>query len=402
MKQDNFPVTPYRWVVLGVFMFINITIQFFWICLAPVSSIAAEHYGVSDFKIGLLAMIFMIVYIPLSLPASWIIDTYGFRKGVGAGAVMLGVFGLLRGIFSPSFTIVLLCTIGLAVAQPFLLNAFTTVAAKWFPLNERATASGLAMMANFAGTAGGLVLTPILVVEYGIDTVHLIYGVVTAFSAVLFLILVRESATGVIESEERLSALQGLKEMVRMGHFWFLMYMFLVGTGIFNGIATWIEAIVRSRGVSVVQAGMVGGALLIGGVVGAIIMPMLSDKFKRRKPFMFIGILGSIPGILGIAYGSSYSILLISAVVIGFFLISMAPIGFQYAAEITHPAPEGTSNGLLQLAGQGSVVLILGMGAMNEAFGSFAPSMLVAVGLCVVSLFLITRLNESPFMLESD
>ncbi len=402
MQKDLFPVTPYRWVVLACFMGINITIQFFWICLAPVSSIASEHYGVSDFQIGLLAMLFMIVYVPLSIPASWAIDRFGFKKGVGIGAVMLGAFGLLRGIYSPNFNAVLVCTIGLAIAQPFLLNSFTTVAAKWFPLNERATASGLAMMANFAGTAGGLILTPFLVVEYGIDKVHLIYGVAAAVSAILFLVFAREDARGGINRDERINTFQGLKKMMGMRHFWYLMFLFIIGTGIFNGITTWIEAVVRSRGVSVVQAGIIGGAMLVSGVVGAIIMPVLSDKFKRRKPFLFIGVLGAIPGILGLAFGSSYLMLLISASLIGFFLISTAPVGFQFAAEMTYPAPEGTSNGLLQLAGQASVILIIGMGFLNDKFGSFSPSLLIAVGLCTICLFLVTRVKESSLMVQDE
>jgi hypothetical protein len=45
--------------------------------------------------------------------------------------------------------------------------------------------------------------------------------------------------------------------------------------------------------------------------------------------------------------------------VLGFFLMSLAPVGYQYAAEITFPAPEGTSNGLINLAGQASVVFII-------------------------------------------
>ena len=62
--------------------------------------------------------------------------------GVGAG--LIGVFGLLKGLYASNYAMVVLCQIGLAVAQPFILNAYTGLAAKWFPINERATATGLA------------------------------------------------------------------------------------------------------------------------------------------------------------------------------------------------------------------------------------------------------------------
>src|SRR5512138_2627501 len=143
-------------------MFINLTIQVLWISYAPITGPAARFYGVSDLQIGLLAMSFMIAFIPLSLPVAWVIDTYGFRVAVGIGAVLMAVFGLLRGLAGGSYALVLGSTIGIAVAQPFLLNAWTKVPANWFAIEERATAVGLVTLANLVGTALGLVLTPIL------------------------------------------------------------------------------------------------------------------------------------------------------------------------------------------------------------------------------------------------
>jgi len=59
----DYKLYGYRWVVLAVFMFINLTIQILWITYAPVTGPAAAFYGVSDLQIGLLAMSFMIAFI---------------------------------------------------------------------------------------------------------------------------------------------------------------------------------------------------------------------------------------------------------------------------------------------------------------------------------------------------
>ncbi|MHB8873467.1 MAG: hypothetical protein ACYC8T_07240, partial [Myxococcaceae bacterium] len=40
------------------------------------------------------------------------------------------------------------------------------------------------------------------------------------------------------------------------------------------------------QGVDATTAGLVGGVLIIGGIVGAVIIPLLSDKLRRRKPFL--------------------------------------------------------------------------------------------------------------------
>src|SRR4030065_725821 len=160
MKEQSYRVYSYRWVVLGVFMLINLTIQILWITYAPITGPAAQYYGVTDSQIGLLAMTFMIVYIPLSIPASWVIDRDGFRLAVSIGAVLMGFFGITRGLAGANYTLVLLSTIGIGIAQPFLMNSWTKVPAKGFSINERATAVGLVTLATLVGTALRLWLTP--------------------------------------------------------------------------------------------------------------------------------------------------------------------------------------------------------------------------------------------------
>ena len=66
------------------------------------------------------------------------------------------------------FTWVIIAQIGIAIGQPFLLNAMTTVAARWFPIRERATASGLGSLAMYFGIILGMALTPHLVLNNGI------------------------------------------------------------------------------------------------------------------------------------------------------------------------------------------------------------------------------------------
>jgi len=142
-------------------------------------------------------------------------------------------------------------TVGIAVAQPFLLNAWTTVPAKWFAIEERATAVGLVTLANLVGTALGMVLTPILIESMPIPRVQLIYGAASAVLAALFLAVAREKpatppcAPG---QEVRALMLDGLKHALKVRPFWFDLAISFIGLGIFNGITTWVEAMIRPRG----------------------------------------------------------------------------------------------------------------------------------------------------------
>ena len=144
------------------------------------------------------------------------------------------------------------------------------------------------------------------------------------------------------------------------------MIIFFIGLGVFNSVTTWIEDILRPRGFSATQAGITGGLMIVGGIIGALIIPMLSDHYKKRTPFIIIALIGATLGLTGITFATSYWLLLTSGMVLGFFLLSSGPIGFQYGAEITYPASEGTSNGMLLLMGQISgIAFIFGMDSLE-------------------------------------
>jgi MFS family permease len=407
MENKDYRLYGYRWVVLAAFMFINLTIQILWIAYAPITGPAAAFYGVSDLQIGFLAMTFMIAFIPLSIPVSWLIDTYGFRKTVGLGAALMGIFGIVRGLAGANYTLVLLSTIGIAVAQPFLLNAWTTVPAKWFDVEFRATAVGLVTLSNLIGTAIGMVLTPILTESIAIPRVQLIYGIVAAFSAVLFIIFAKEKpATPPCPAgmDVRSLMLDGLKNALKNRMFWIYLAVSFIGLGLFNGMTTWVEAIIRPRGFTPTEAGTLGALMLIGGIIGAVVIPPFSDRSHKRKKFLLIGILAAIPGLIGVTFATKEMawLLYVSAFVMGFFITSTSPIGMQYAAEITQPTPEGTSNGLIQLFGQASVVFVYLMEALKAPDGSFTPALLMLVGLLVVCALLITQLKDPEYLKKAE
>jgi len=404
MQQAEFKIYGYRWVVLLAFMLVVAINQFMWITFAPITSSAATYYGVSDLGIGFLSMVFMIVYVVISIPASWMIDTYGIRVAVGIGAAMTGIFGLLRGLLAHNYTLVLVAQIGIAIGQPFILNAVTTVAARWFPIRERATAAGLGSLAMYLGIVVALVLTPYLAAQSEISGMLLSYGIVSAISIVVFFLLVRERPPTPPcrpDQEERSLVFDGLQESLRMKNFVLLMIIFFVGLGVFNAVTTWIEDIVRPRGFSTIQAGNMGGLMIVGGIIGAIAIPLLSDHHRKRTPYLLLAVIGATLGLVGITFATSYWFLLLSAFVFGFFLLSAGPVGFQYAAEVTHPTPEGTSNGMLLLMGQISgIAFILGIDSLKSPeTGSMTLPLVILIGLMVLSLVLCTRLREATTLL---
>ena len=398
--MDNDKIIAYgrRWVVLAVFAVMASLTQVLWLTFAPITGPAAAFYGKSDLMIGLLSMVFMIVYIVAAVPAAWAIDTWGFKAAAGLGAVLSAVFALLRGLFAANYTVVLISQIGIALGQPLVIGAITKVAARWFPARERATASGLGTLSLYVGPLAAMLLSPALFLRLGMGRMLVIYGLAMTAAAVLFLAVARERPPTPAGSDERVLMFDGLKSMLRRRDFLLLLVIFFIGLGLFNSVSTWIEDIVRPRGFSVSQAGVLGALMLAGGIAGAIVIPIMSDKSRRRKPFIILALVGLLPGLIGLTFAASAGALFLSGFILGFFLLSAGPIAFQYGAEMTHPAPEGTSNSLLILMGQVSgIAFIMAMDAMKDpATGSMTKPLLVLAGLMVVAAGLALGLRESP------
>ncbi len=386
MQNVESSVSPYRWVVLGVFM-LNIAMsQIMWMTFAPIARDAAAIYTGGNLDlIDLLAILAMLAWLPFCLPAAWCIDNLGLKKGVGIGVVLVGLCGFLR-IFAPDYTWLLVCMIGCAIAQPFLLNAVTKVASNWFPQNEEALASGLLTMSMFLGFAIVMFATDFILAHYrsigevkqGIDVILTLYGIPALAGLVLHIIFVKDKPKlppNPIAAEKKVTMTVGLKALFKNRDFLLLLGIFLIGVGAFNAILTKIDYIFKDRPLDIDSAlatGIVGGLMVIGGLCGAVVLSALSDKVHKRKIFLVMAAGMAVPLCLFIQYFSSIVLLGVCGFVFGFFLISAMPVGLTYAVEKTHPVPEATSNGILMLGGQISglpIVFLFNMTAIAVLFG---------------------------------
>ncbi len=390
---------PYRWVALLVFALANVVIEIQWVALAPVTTESALFYGVEPLSIGMLSMLYMLVYLVMAMPASWVIDKFGLRTGVGIGVALTGVCGLLKGVFGESFSWVFGTQVGLAVAQPFILNAYTKLSAQWFPHGERATATGISSLAQYVGIILAMATAPWLVSEVGIKGTLMVYGVLSAAAAVAFFLFFRERPPtppdgGALEAS--LPFAKGLKHMLKQRDMLLLLALFFVGLGIFNALTTWIEQVVAPRGFDSEDAGLLGAVMMVGGVVGAVVLPLISDRIGARKPILALCMVMVVPGLAGVAYANSLALLLLAGFVLGFFIMSAGPIGFQYAAEVSAPAPEAASQGLILLAGQISgIAFIFGMDAWRGPDGDMAPSLMAFTILAVLAAGAVFLLRDS-------
>ena len=416
-------VYPFRWVILFVFMLITMVVEIQWLAHAAVARPAEVYYeGQFDpssfFNIDFLAMVYMLVFLVMSFPASYVIDTYGIRVGISIGAALAGVSGLAKGVFADSFAAVAIAQVGLAVAQPFILNAVTAVSVRWFPLRERGMAAGFSALAQYLGIVIAMLVTPLMVGSdpaepgygTGFETMLLVYGWLTFGVAVATLALLRERppTPPSMETQQRHSFVNGVKHILKQRDMQITLVLFFVGLGIFNAVSSMTDSIAENAGV-LDSDGLIGGLMLIGGILGASILPILSDKFRKRKVFLVVCMAGMVPGIFGLTFAGNlsadsetvYAISLCASFILGFFIMSAGPLGFQYAAEVSHPAPESTSQGMLLWVGQiTGLVFVAGMSVQDNRY--LPAFMIIFAVLSLFTLAGVLLLRESPMIITEQ
>jgi hypothetical protein len=68
----------------------------------------------------------------------------------------------------------------------------------------------------------------------------------------------------------------------------------------------------------------------LGGIVGSVVVPAVSDGLQRRKPVVVTAVLLSVPRSLGLILGHSFSLAALCAFAMGFFVTGVAPVAYQY------------------------------------------------------------------------
>lgn len=399
--KETASVSKYRWIVLFTIFPVIVATEMMWLTIAPISSMASEFYGVSSLQIDMLSVSYMMMFIVFSIPASWVVDRFGYRKSFLIGASLTAVFGTVRAVFANQFTMVLIAQFFIAVGQPFLLNISTKVPANWFPATERSTAAGILTMAQYVGFAVPMIVSPMIVANHSIPYLLKVFAMIAVIFSVIGIIFTREKPSiappGPMAPKEDLS-LGSLKKLFKNKGYLMILSVCFISMGIFNAILTLTEAILTPHGITSAQAGIVGSVFVVAGVIGAVVLPIISDKTGKRKVF-FLGAIGLlVPAYLGFTFLHSYGMLLAVAGLAGFMIMGVAPILFQHGSEMAYPIQEGTSLGMILLMGQISGALFVYLfEVFKDISGTVTLPMLMIVALTAIELPIVARIEETHY-----
>jgi MFS family permease len=391
-----------RAVVLTTFALAAGLSQLLWLNFAPILDFVQSHYSVTESQAGLLILVFPLIYVFLSIPAGNLIDRRGYRYGINLGVLIMAAFSILR-IFAcntghDAFWMMFSAQVGISIAQPYIVNGISKLVIDWYEKEHQAMATGLGTVGMFIGMALGMAVTPPLLARLGFQGSMIAYAALSLATLFLCFTFLKENPAHKRSNAAReASYVPG--SFIKLAKNTTLLKLFtlsFLGLGFFNGLTTWLELILKPYGISSDQAGIIGGLLIVGGIVGAAIVPAFSDKFKKRKPFVLIAIFFALLTVYPLCSTGQYAWLLILGVLQGFFFLPAFSLLLEMCSEVAGEAMAGSATGILMLAGNaGGVVVIMAMEAVKSGQNDFHPAVLLMVAILVVAEGLAVLLPET-------
>ncbi len=383
-----------RWVVLGLFMLVAGLSQALWLNYAPLLTTVQTKYGVSEGLASSLLLVFPLVYVLLSVFAGQLTDRKGYRFAVGLGAVLMAGFSCLRIHDGGSFWVLLIAQTGIAVGQPFAVNGISKLVADWFTPEQSAIATGLGTMGMFSGMAVGMAATPPAVEALGYQGAMIAFAVVSVVIAAAFVLVVRTNpeAKPVVD----VGPAPTLRSLLGNPKLRLLFAVAFLGLGFFNGLTTWLEPILAPNGFDAVKAGAIGGVLIVGGIIGAIVVPALSDWAQRRKPFLIGSVVLALIALFPVSTSHHEATVMACSFALGFFFLPAFALLLDMCATVAGEVAAGGATGLLMLFGNGGgVLVIIAMGVVKGDEPTFARAVYLLYGIVAAAIALALFVPET-------
>eukprot|EP00906_Rhabdomonas_costata_P004508 RCo006646 len=441
----TFTPHPSRFWALAVFALLSGLQGMVWFTFSPVVHETQRTFpNVTGDDLDLLDSWNGICYIPMSFLVIWMLTRpRGLQKVVRLGAVLMlsGTLVKCLALAAPQAGWSVYCLYagqifnGLlapcVVAPPSLLSAI------WFPHSESTRATAVGVLSNNLGNALAYLLGPAVVKTFGFSSWffgQLFLAVVAMLSVMWFPVRPptppSAAATAITAAVDDDSIVQmacdrasshhskvsvtpmteaklDIRRLARHSSFRLLCYTYAWSSG---GFVAWTSLwdLIMSQTphthFSDTFVGLMSFASTLSYIVGGVVAAQVVDRYmsKRQKLVLVVSCAVSlaftalfslsVPSVFGarplIYFGDSYhkAWLVVVATLVGFPNGSAAPVFYEFAAQLTFPASEGSSASALSLFENiGSLVLYQGVA---KFCGPLTVNLVYTLGmaLCVAML----------------
>ena len=412
MKDKAYQVFDYRWVMLVTFAFVAFIAGMGFNAVAPLLDTVATQWSVSFGTAAILMSVFGFAQLLLSIPIGWLTGRIGYRWPIAGGATLLSIGFLLRPL-APDYGTFMIFSIIAALGWGIIWAPVGNMIAMWFPHQEIGLANGLWPVGLTAGQAFGTLTAIPFLIGYGWTTTWWIYGIIAAVVTLLTWLLLRAKPALPPEARPPMQPAglrDGISQTMNRTSL-VLQYAVFATVGSIAAAPMLIAPMLIHKGVAPPTAGIISGLPLVGGTIGAFILPMFAFRTQRIRKTILISAALSVllfyPIFLMPAGPGSVILPAVLSFLFGFFVLPIMGIsmGVGHMQPGVNPGNAGILTGVfLTSIGLGAAVFPVLIGVMLDRVGllggALTQEILILISLILLAVFVYDP--QMPGMPESQ
>ncbi len=342
------------WPVIIAYAFAVSSAMALQLTFAPITTVAATHFQVSVQAIGWLSQIFTLLYVVLGMPMGIALDRW-FRGSLAVGAA-LSILGAMLRLGGNSFAWVLSGQLLAAVAQPLLLNGVTKIAGEYLSEEDRPLGISLGMASMYAGELIAIGAGTVLSTPEHVHSVILVNSAFAVLAMTVFLVFLRRPAEFGITAAPP-AGLASLRTVLSDPFMRVVAVLAFIGFGTFTSYMTWLQALLAPAGIAADQAGIMLLGFVVGGIVGAMVLPNVVAKHKWEFALMLAAVgVGCVVCLL-LAITPHVGVGMVGVPLIGLFQLSTLPLIMEMTERRAGRAA-ATASALVWMSGNAGATVI--------------------------------------------
>ena len=355
--------------------------------LAPIATLVINDLNMTHSEMGLAMGAWQLTHIAAAVPAGMLLDKIGTRPALALGGLLVGLSALARGYAIDAQSLVLAVML-FGLGGPIISAGAPKVVVANFEGSSRGLAMGIYMTGPAIGSIISLTLTnsvllPLL--EHSWRNVLMLWGGVAMAASVVWHIL----ATPHLGDEEQTGA--GGSQLRVIGNLLsrptvLIVLGMSVCVFLFNhGLNNWLPEILKSHGMSAVNAGYWAAIPTLIGITGSLIIPRLATPERRFHILIALALASLVASLMlrsstgdiltvglllqGVAKSSLMTVLILT-------LVELPEIGERYA---------GVASGIFFSAAEvGGVLGPLLLGILYTPGAGFSTGLWLLTGVAFI------------------
>lgn len=383
------------WITLTLAAVVGFFTLFAILTVSPLLQLIITDLSLTFAEGGLLFSALVAMIVVGALLGGYVGDRAGIKKALGVGAALVGGGAPLRGLTSGYGSLLFFMAL-IGLGYGFLLPNLPKLAQGWFPRNYLGKVTGIYMASLYAGAAFAISATLPINSLFGGSwrSTLLVFGLLSAASAAAWWLVARNPPSSDAARTPENSP-GGSQRVWANGQVWLVAVLLTSMNIFFYTLGGWLPTIFVERGSPPYVASLMTSALYFLAIPATLIIPLLSDRIGRRKPFLWVLAL--------LAAGASYGLLVtplafvwILAATLGFATAGIMVVCYMLPVEMVSISALGRASGIIVSVGfVGGIVGPYIAGLLRDVTQSFVAVILLLVVSALLAGVLAALVRET-------